>query len=116
MRRSLTRRERLRKSTDIKELFTTARRVESRGLKLLFRYNESTSTRFAVVVARGSGGSVRRNREKRITREAFRSLKERVSPGLDLVFLVVRFGSEYAERRATMAQLLTRAGLCGGAD
>jgi ribonuclease P protein component len=114
MRRSLTRRERLRKSSDIRELFTTARRVESRGLKLLFRNNQSTATRFAVVVARGSGGSVRRNREKRITREAYRSLKDGVPAGHDLVFLVVRFGSEYAERRATMAQLLNRSGLCGG--
>jgi ribonuclease P protein component len=113
MRRSLTRQERLRKSKDIRELFTTARRVESRGVKLLFKDNHSTMSRFAVVVARGSGGSVRRNREKRITREAYRSLKSEIRPGLDIVFLVSRFGSDLAERRSTMAQLLGRAGLRG---
>jgi ribonuclease P protein component len=111
MRRSLTRQERLRKSRDIRELFTTARRVESRGVKLLFKDNHSTATRFAVVVARGSGGSVRRNREKRITREAYRSLKLEIRPGNDLVFLVTRFGSDYSERRSVMAQLLGRAGI-----
>ncbi|HEY9593664.1 MAG TPA: ribonuclease P protein component [Spirochaetia bacterium] len=115
MRRSLTRQERLRRSRDIRELFTTARRVESRGVKLLFRSNHSTTSRFAVVVARGSGGAVRRNREKRITREAYRSLKPEVRAGHDLVFLVSRFGSSYAERRATMEQLLGRAGLRGPA-
>ena len=116
MRRSLTRQERLRKGRDIRGLFSAARRIESRGLKLLFKDNGSPATRFAVVVARGSGGSVRRNREKRITREAYRSLKETVLPGYDLIFLIVRFGMTFAERRATMAHLLGRAGLLGGAD
>ena len=116
MRRSLTRQERLRSGRDIKGLFSAARRVESRGVKLLFKSNGSPTTRFAVVVARGCGGSVRRNREKRLTREAYRSLKERVRPGYDLIFLHVRFGIAFAERRAIMAQLLGRAGLLGGAD
>jgi len=111
MRRSLTRQERLRRSTDIRELFSAARRVESRGLRLLFRNNGSPTTRFAVVVTRGSGGAVKRNREKRITREAYRSLKATIRPGVDLVFLVVRRGSAFAERQAVMGQLLGRAGL-----
>ena len=111
MRRSLTRQERLRGSRDIRELFSAARRVESRGLKLLFRDNGSPTTRFAVVVARGSGGAVKRNREKRITREAFRSLKETIRPGFDLVFLVIRPGTPFRERQAVMGQLLGRAGV-----
>ncbi len=116
MRRSLTRQERLRRGRDIKGLFSAARRVESRGVKLLFQGNGSPTTRFAVVVARGCGGAVRRNREKRLTREAYRSLKERVQPGYDLIFLLVRFGIAFAQRRAIMARLLGRAGLLGGAD
>jgi ribonuclease P protein component len=116
MRRSLTRQERLRRSSDIKGMFSAARRLESRGLKLLFKDNGSPATRFAVVVARGCGGAVRRNREKRITREAFRSLKEKLVPGFDLVFLVVRFGAPFAEREAAMRQLLSRAGLRRAAD
>ena len=92
-------------------MFAAARRVEARGVKLLYRANGRPGTRFAVVVARGSGGAVRRNREKRISREAYRSLKESVLPGFDLVFLVFRFGAPYAERRETMRQLIGRAGL-----
>ena len=111
MRKSLTRQERLRRSKDIRGLFTTGRRIEGRGVKLLYKGNGSSTTRMAVVVARGCGGAVRRNREKRITREAYRSLKESVTPGLDIVFLVVRFGAPYAERRAALTQALGRAGL-----
>jgi len=83
-------------------------------MKLLYRSNGGQANRFAVVVARGCGGAVRRNREKRITREAYRSLKETVSAGNDLVFLVVRFGADYADRLASMSSLLSRAGLRGG--
>jgi ribonuclease P protein component len=111
MRRSLTRQERLRRSRDIKGLFSAGRRIESRGLKLLYVNNGSPATRFAVVVARGCGGAVRRNREKRITREAYRSLKESVLPGHDLLFLVAGFGARFHERRSVMEQLLGRAGL-----
>jgi ribonuclease P protein component len=111
MKRSLSRQERLRNSRDIKGMFSAGRRVESRGMKLLFRTSRSPVTRFAVVVARGCGGSVRRNREKRITREAYRSLKEGICPGAELVFLVTRFGEPLAERRAAMERLIGRAGL-----
>ena len=39
-----------------------------------------------------------------------RSLKERIPPGHDLLFLVSRFGSSYGQRRALMEELLRRAG------
>ena len=111
MRRSRTRQERLRAGRDIKGLFAGGKRVDFRGVKLLYRGNGSTLNRFTVVVARGCGGAVRRNREKRVTREAYRSLKDRVLPGHDLLFLVVRFGSPFRERKSAMEALLRRAGL-----
>jgi ribonuclease P protein component len=115
MRRSRTRNERLRAGRDIKGLFATGKRVESGSLKLLFRGNGSPLNRFTVVVRRGNGGAVRRNREKRITREAYRSLKSALLPGHDLLFLVVREGSPYRERRSAMEVLFRRAGLVGRA-
>jgi ribonuclease P protein component len=114
MRRSLTRNDRLRRSKDIRELFSAAARIEGRGMKLLYRSNGGRENRFAVVVARGCGGAVRRNREKRITREAYRSLKETISSGNDLLFLVVRFGADFADRLTVMKNLVARAGLRGG--
>ncbi len=89
-------------------MFTAAARTEARGMKLLYRANGGSRTRFAVVVARGCG-AVKRNREKRLTREAWRTLKERVPPGYDVLFLVARFGQPLSERKAAMAQILARA-------
>ena len=80
-------------------------------MKLLYRSNGGRENRFAVVVARGCGGAVRRNREKRITREAYRSLKETISSGNDLLFLVVRFGADFPDRLAVLRNLVSRAGL-----
>jgi len=85
--------------------------VEGRGVKLLYRRHDGGPNRFAVVIARGCGGAVRRNREKRITREAYRSLKETITPGHDLVVLVVRFGATYADRCGALRHLVGRAGL-----
>ena len=75
------------------------------------RPNGSSVTRVAVVVGRGCGGSVKRNREKRITREAWRSLKDVVAPGYDVVFVVRRFGAGLADRRGLMRKLVDRAGI-----
>jgi ribonuclease P protein component len=116
MRRSLTRRERLRKNRDIRGVFTDGRRVEAGGLRLLHRANGASVSRMAVVVGRGCGGAVRRNREKRITREAWRALKGAVAPGHDVVIVVGRFGSPLTDRQAALRRLLERAGLCDRAE
>lgn len=75
------------------------------------RPNALAVTRMAVVVGRGCGGAVKRNREKRITREAWRSLKDRVAPGHDVVFVVRRFGAGFDERCGLMRKLIDRAGI-----
>ncbi len=113
MRRSLTRGERLRGSGAIKGLFATARRAEAQGLKLLSQENGIGVNRIAIVVGRGCGGAVRRNREKRITREAYRDLKSGLASGYDLVFIVGRFGQSFQERRHTLRRLFERAHLNG---
>jgi ribonuclease P protein component len=112
MRRSLTRKERLRKGRDIRGLFADGRKVEARGLRLLYKANGTPVSRIAVVVGRGCGGAVRRNREKRITREAWRALKGSVAPGHDVLLVVGRFGAAFSERKAALGNLLERAGLC----
>ncbi len=113
MRKSLTREERLRGSDAIRGLFATARRVEAQGLKLLSRENGTGTNRIAIVVGRGCGGAVRRNREKRITREAYRDLKGGLAPGYDLLFIIGRFGQSFRERQGSLRRLFERAHLNG---
>ena len=111
MRRSLTRRERIGKGSEIRAILAAAGRLEAGGLRMAHRPNGSDVTRMAVVVSRGCGGAVKRNREKRITREAWRSLKDQVAPGHDVVFVVHRFGAGLEERRLLIAKLIDRAGI-----
>ena len=111
MRRSLTRRERIGKGSEIRAILSSAGRVEAGGLRMAHRPNGTDVTRVAVVIGRGCGGAVKRNREKRITREAWRSLKDQVAPGHDVVFVVRRFGAGLEERRSLMRKLIDRAGI-----
>jgi ribonuclease P protein component len=111
MKKNLTRKEHLRKTTDIKGLFGSARRVDARGLKLFYRENGSGPNRIAVIVGRRCGGAVRRNREKRITREAYRDLKPGLRGGHDLLFIIDRFGQGFWQRRSVLYGLFKLAKL-----
>ena len=111
MKKSLTRRERLRNTGDIKSLFKTGKRVDDHGVKLFFDANGSPSSRMTVVVGRGCGGAVRRNREKRITREAYRNVKPDLKSGNDIIVFIGRFGQSFSQRQASLLGLLQRADL-----
>ncbi len=116
MKRSLTRKERLRSSHDIKAMFGSATRLEAHGIKVFIHGNGLPQNRIAIVVARGCGGSVRRNREKRVTREAYRELKTGLKSGNDILFIIRRFGQSVRERTHAMRTLFRRADLCDRMD
>jgi ribonuclease P protein component len=111
MKRSLTRRERLRKSSEISRLFSGARRVERSGIRLLFQKNDVGWNRFGCGVARGCRTAVLRNREKRLSREAYRHLKGRLADGWDLFVIVRRPGATYSDRYRDFGILFSEAGL-----
>jgi ribonuclease P protein component len=113
MKKSLTRRERLRNTGEIKALISSGKRIDAEGLKLVYMPNGSGANRMAVVVGRGCGGSVKRNREKRITREAYRNIKPELKAGTDIIFMIRRFGQSYRQRLDSLSLLLLRAGLYG---
>ena len=69
--------------------------------------------RYGVVAGRKSGGSVQRNRLKRVTREALRALHPELRPGYDLVVIIRGTVDELPDRRGAhlLARMLRRAGL-----
>jgi ribonuclease P protein component len=111
MRRSLTKRERVRKRSDLKRLFSTSRRVEYDGLKLLYSRNDRSWNRVAFATVRGFPGAVARNRARRVCREAYRSLKDRFPTGYDLIFIVRPGPCTFEERAHQIQALMRRAGL-----
>lgn len=49
--------------------------------------NRRSAVRVGITTSRKTGNAVRRNRSRRLIREAFRSISRGVSPGYDLVFV-----------------------------
>ncbi len=74
--------------------------------------------RFAFSASRRVGSAVARNRGKRLLREAVRSQLETIEPGWDCLF-IAREGTpqaDFAEVRAAVQKLLSRARLIAAAD
>jgi ribonuclease P protein component len=111
MRKSLTSRERLKARAELKNIFASASNTETRGIKLFYIENSLPWNRIAVCPVRGFRKAVQRNRQKRLCREAYRQLKERIKPGYDLAFVLYPGTYGFSERLDQMHAVLDRAGL-----
>jgi ribonuclease P protein component len=107
MRKSLTRDERVRRRGDIKLLFASSS-VSTQGLKMMYRANHLDITRILVTPGRKYGNAVRRNQIKRIGREVFRQLKERIKPGYDIACIFYPGSYTYDDRVNQMTRLLSK--------
>jgi ribonuclease P protein component len=78
----------------------------------LFRLkNELERNRIAFAFARKFGNAVERNRARRVGREAYRLLKNRLESGYDLVLLAYPGRDFLADRLDQLKTLFSRAGL-----
>jgi len=75
--------------------------------------NNLPRNRICFTFSRGFGTAVKRNRARRLGREAYRNLKSRLSCGYDLILLLYPEDASQtlAGRREQMEYLFTRAGL-----
>ena len=83
-------------------------------LRYLPNHSDPPSNRYGVVAGRKSGGSVQRNRLKRVTREALRALHPTLQSGYDLVVIIRGTVDELPgsdEARQLLTRMLRRAGL-----
>jgi ribonuclease P protein component len=110
------RRLRLRRGGDVRTARSRGKAIAEGPLVLRYLPNLSdpARNRYGVVAGRKSGGSVQRNRLKRVTREALRALHPTLRPGYDLMIIIRGTveelpGSE--EARRLLARMLRRAGL-----
>lgn len=90
----MERRHRLSRSRDFDAVYRSGRSVSTRYLVLYWFPREESAgaePRLGLAVPKSVGNAVVRNRVKRLLREAWRDLADRVRPGFDYV-LVARAG------------------------
>jgi len=84
LRRSFTLQDRVRKRSEYRRVYEKGLKISSKNLVLFYLENDLQRPRLGMTVTRRTGGSVQRNRAKRLLREWFRGNREKL-PALDLV-------------------------------
>ena len=87
---SLPRRERVRKRREYVAIQGQGRKLHTDSFLVFVLEHAGSPTRLGVTVSKKVGGSVERNRVKRLVREAFRRSKTLFPQGLDVVFVAKR--------------------------
>ena len=107
--------EHLKKNAAITRVFKNGRIVNCSGCKLFFLANELNCNRIAFSFVRKYGNAVRRNRVRRLGREAYRLMKEELKTGYDLVLLYYPHKDEnrgtLTETKGQLITLFKKAGI-----
>ena len=111
MRKSLTKEERLKRKSDFDRVFAVGKRKSCSGARLVYAPNGNQYSRFAVCPVRKYGTAVERNRAKRICRELFRAMKQRIAVGYDIVLVIYPGKDTYEVRKGQFDSLLKKADL-----
>ena len=106
-----TRNERVKRSEEIRNLFKNGKRITIHGAKLFLLPNNLGRNRIAFALPRNYGNAIKRNRCKRLSREAYRNLKAQLQTGFDMIFLVYPGNDVYETRCAMLHSLVQKAGI-----
>ncbi|MDR2481942.1 MAG: ribonuclease P protein component [Spirochaetaceae bacterium] len=105
-RRTFPSAERLKKSCEITAVFNNGVSVSCPGAKLFFKQNELECNRIACAFSRKFGNAVKRNKARRLGREAYRHIRQRLKKGYDLVLLVYPDENACYDKRAKQLEFL----------
>jgi ribonuclease P protein component len=87
MRRSLPGSKRLKKPGQFKAVYRLGKSCANRLVVLYTNPVADTETKAGFVVGKAMGGAVKRNRARRLMKEAYRLHSDQVKPGFQLVFI-----------------------------
>lgn len=88
MRRSLSKKEIVKRKPEIDHIFKTGKNYSCQGMKLVVSNNDLDLNRIIVIPVRHYGNSVQRNRIRRQIKEIWRNAKPTMRSGYDFAFIV----------------------------
>lgn len=99
----------LRDSSDFDAIYAFKQRAGDNHLLVFARRNDLGWTRFGLSVSRKHGNAVKRNRIKRLLREAFRLSQHELPDGLDLILIPRQnSGAGLEEYQASLCSIVRR--------
>ncbi|WP_129599564.1 ribonuclease P protein component [Anaerophilus nitritogenes] len=78
---------RLRKNADFKKIYAKGNSVANRQLVVFYMKNNQVDNRIGFIASKKVGNSVKRNRARRLMKEAFRIYDQQIEKGYDLIFI-----------------------------
>lgn len=102
---SLPKAERIRKRAEYVSIQTQGRKLSTPSLLAFTVWKAQAPLRLGITVSKRVGGAVVRNRVKRLLREVFRHVKDRLPPGLQLV-IVAKADAAQLDFQRTRAEFL----------
>src|SRR5262249_50679407 len=111
---------RIRRRSEFQQAYAEGTRVHSRFCTLFVRPNGLTGGRLGIAATKKLGGSVQRNRAKRLIREGFR--RNKLAPGFDVIVvpkrepLAATLIALEADYRLTVARAIRQRGRARGPD
>jgi len=103
--------ERLKRRKDIQEVFQKRKAVSCAGAKLFYLHNGLLYNRIAFTFPRKFGTAVQRNYSRRLSREAYRLLRNDLQKGNDMVLLVFPGMDNLQIRIKQLKELFSRSGI-----
>ncbi len=92
-------------------MFEEGKRYSSSGIKLFIVPNGLSNNRVALLCTRKYGTAVERNHSRRLSREAYRILKNRLRGNFDMILLVYPGDDTFEKRMQQLVNVFCKAGL-----
>ncbi|MVB10888.1 Ribonuclease P protein component [Caprobacter fermentans] len=103
----------IKQNREFQRIYSKGKSFVSPALVTYVLKNRKDTLRMGITTSKKTGNAVRRNRSRRVIREAFRSMPREICPGFDLIF-VARAKTpmmKSTELSRVMAQHLKSAGV-----